>query len=985
MKLILAFLLSLIICFETISQPNIPVNGPKNVVPKYAAYVHVTLYTDYQTIISDATIIVKDGQIVQVGSGITIPKEARVYEGKGKIIYPAFIDLYTDYGIQFKPEKKDINDNQMVSSKPGAFAWNEAIRSEINASELFRYDENKAKMYRESGFGAVVSGLQDGICRGTSALVYTASKPERELIMVPKVSAGYSFSKGTSSQPYPSSLAGVIALLRQTFYDAQWYKSQSDEKNFTLEAFNGLQILPAIFSVDNKLDILRAQKIATEFKKGFLYKGAGDEYQRLEEIKQTNSALIVPVNFPKPFDIDNEDAANRISTTDLKHWEMAPSNLNALQKAGVVFAITFKGCEKPADFLRNIRKAVRYGLDEKAALKALTFTPASLIKQESRIGSLKPGMAANFIVTDGNIFHKNTRILECWSAGERSLLQETETSQLLGLYQLSGTNYHQLKITGNEQKYTVYVYGKDTLKSTLVKENQVYQSTFKRNNQFVVLSIWTKELDTTTRKSQVTIWNGKLMDSISTYFTATYISEVKPDSAKKDSVTNITAGINLYPFTDYGYKEIPKKEKVLFRNATIWTNEKDSILYESDLLIDNGKIKSVGKNIQADGATVIDATGKFLTSGIIDEHSHIALTRGVNEGTQAVTSEVRMGDAISSEDINIYRQLAGGVVASQLLHGSANPIGGQSAMIKLRWGNIPELLKVEGADGFIKFALGENVKQSNWGDRAVFRYPQTRMGVEQTDLDAFTRAKEYRLKKSNHIDLELEALVEILDEKRFITCHSYVQSEINMLMHLGDSMGFKVNTFTHILEGYKVADKMKAHGAGASTFADWWAYKYEVMEAIPYNAAILNRMGIITAINSDDAEMGRRLNQEAAKTIKYGGVSEMDAWKMVTLNPAKLLHLDSKMGSIKTGKDADVVLWSDNPLTVYAKVLYTFVDGTCYYSEQKDKESKEYIQKERWRIMQKMMAEKQEGEKTEKKISTHEEEYHCDTETDYGN
>jgi hypothetical protein len=255
------------------------------------------------------------------------------------------------------------------------------------------------------------------------------------------------------------------------------------------------------------------------------------------------------------------------------------------------------------------------------------------------------------------------------------------------------------------------------------------------------------------------------------------------------------------------------------------------------------------------------------------------------------------------------------------------------------------------------------------------------MGVEQVFFDAFIRAKEYEQKLTSDPntkkDIELDALVEILHKKRFITCHSYVQSEINMLMHVADSMGFKVNTFTHILEGYKVADKMKTHGVNASTFADWWAYKFEVMEAIPYNASIMNKMGLNVAINSDDPEMGRRLNQEAAKTIKYGNVSEEDAWKMVTLNPAKMLHLDNKLGSIKIGKDADLVLWNDNPLSVYAKPEYTFVDGFCFFSLEKDKLLRDELKKERQRLIQKLISAKQNGEKVEKKVSHDEEEYHC--------
>jgi imidazolonepropionase-like amidohydrolase len=385
-----------------------------------------------------------------------------------------------------------------------------------------------------------------------------------------------------------------------------------------------------------------------------------------------------------------------------------------------------------------------------------------------------------------------------------------------------------------------------------------------------------------------------------------------------------------------------------------------------------------------------------LTPGIIDEHSHIALF-SVNEGADASSAEVRMADVINPDDINIYRQLSGGVTTAQLLHGSANPIGGQSCLIKLRWGKSPQEFKYEKAPGFIKFALGENVKHSNGLNPDQVRFPQTRMGVEQLYYDYFTRATAYKKQfadftklapkeiEKNKItsprkDLDLEALAEILDGNRFITCHSYVQSEINMLMHVADSMKFKVNTFTHILEGYKLADKMKAHGANASTFADWWAYKLEVMDAIPHNAAMLTKAGVNTAINSDDAEMGRRLNQEAAKSIKYGGLTEIQALKLITLNPAKMLHIDDKVGSIKVGKVADLVLWSDNPLSIYTKVNTTIIDGQIYYDKDEDAKLREDIKKERARIIAKLIVEKNKGAKVIKPQPKKQNRFHCDTE-----
>ena len=339
---------------------------------------------------------------------------------------------------------------------------------------------------------------------------------------------------------------------------------------------------------------------------------------------------------------------------------------------------------------------------------------------------------------------------------------------------------------------------------------------------------------------------------------------------KKDKSDKIVLGDTVaktwFPNLAYGFESAPEQQSVIIKNATLWTNEESGIIDKSTIVIKEGKIIFVGRGNypKPPGAKIIDAQGKHVTSGIIDEHSHIAISKGVNEGGQANSAEVSIGDVVNPKDINIYRQLSGGVTASQLLHGSANPVGGQSALIKLKWGFTAEDMLIDNAPKFIKFALGENVKQSNWGPGT--RFPQTRMGVEQMYYDAFTRAKVYAKEWSDfkngitsvepRKDLELEVMNEILASERFVTCHSYVQSEINMLMHVADSMGFAINTFTHILEGYKLADKMVEHGVGGSTFSDWWAYKHEVNEAIPYNAALMNEQGVVVAINSDDAEMG---------------------------------------------------------------------------------------------------------------------------------
>ena len=471
-----------------------------------------------------------------------------------------------------------------------------------------------------------------------------------------------------------------------------------------------------------------------------------------------------------------------------------------------------------------------------------------------------------------------------------------------------------------------------------------------------------------------------------------HFNEATKDKKKTKKESNQPSPVAVtYPNNGFGFSSLPTAQNTLFKNATVWTNEAEGILENADVWVENGKIKAVGQNLTAPGAIEIDATGKHLTSGVIDEHSHIGAS-SINEGGHNSSAEVTIEDVINPDDINLYRNLSGGVTTLQILHGSANPIGGRSAIIKPRWGEDADGLLYKGAAPFIKFALGENVKQSNWSSYA--RFPQTRMGVEQVFVDYFQRAKEYQTawKKYNTLgrktkaktlapryDLEMETLVEILEGKRFISCHSYVQSEINMLMKVAERFGVTINTFTHILEGYKVADKMKEHGVGGSTFSDWWAYKFEVNDAIPYNGAIMHSQGLTVAFNSDDSEMSRRLNQEAAKAVKYGGVSEEDAWKFVTLNPAKLMHIDDQVGSVKVGKSADLVLWNNHPMSIYAVAEKTMIEGVFYYELDRATAQVEKIQQERNQLIQQMVEAKNGGAPTQKTPKKQAREFHCET------
>ena len=1019
-QLPLAVVLALLVHQAQAQPGTYPRNGVFDQRPGTFAFTHATLFTDYQTQISDATLLVQDGKVVAAGPAgkVKIPAGAVVQDLRGKYIYPGLVDVYTSYGVPETkaPERQGRRTGpQFESQKTGAYNWNQAIHPEVNAAEQFKINADQATAYRALGFGAVLTQQPDGIMRGTAALVsLNTNRREQEVMLLEKAATGLSFDKGSSTQDYPGSLMGSIALLRQTYLDAQWnQRNPRREQNLSLQALTQQRALPAIFQVSDKLSALRADLVGDEAGQQYIIKGRGDEYQRLNDLKATGATFVVALNFPDAYNVEDVYDALRIPLEDLKHWELAPANAARLSQAGVPFVLTAADLKDKKKFLPNLRKAAQYGLSEAAALRALTETPARLLRAQDRIGALKPGMEANFIVCSARFLAEDNVLLDNWVQGERYQLS-TVPADYRGVYSLK---------IGDQPEGRFLIQGKpeapelkivptagDTIRGNVTVTSDLATVVFNPSDKqkgkgakapaapkpdaapgSVRLSGYY------TQEGRVFQGDGLLADGTPVKWRAVRQEEASR-AARRDSAKATpppVLGSVLFPFAAYGRAEMPSQQATLIKNATVWTSEAAGKLENTDVLLVNGKISKIGKGLALpNGGRSIDGTGKHLSPGIIDEHSHIAVAGGVNEGTQAVTSEVRVSDVVDNEDVGIYRDLAGGVVAAQLLHGSANPIGGQSALVKMRWGATPEAMKIAGAPGFIKFALGENVKQSNWGELNVLRFPQTRMGTEQVFVDAFTRAKEYekdlaaynKLSKSKQQktegprrDLELEALVEILNRQRFITCHSYVQSEINMLLGVADRLGFKVNTFTHILEGYKVADKMKAHGVNASTFSDWWAYKNEVRDAVPYNAAIMTRAGLNVAINSDDAEMSRRLNQEAAKTVKYGGLTEEEALRLITINPAKMLHLDDRMGSIKEGKDADVVLWNDNPLSVYAKPEYTFVDGRELFSLTADAALRADIQKERQRIVQAMLAAKKGGAPTQSASSKAQGLWHCDT------
>ncbi|NND63786.1 MAG: amidohydrolase family protein [Flavobacteriaceae bacterium] len=980
-KFLLLLLCSLIVNISN-AQDYFPNNsGVKEENNNYTVFTNAKIYISPTQIIDQGTLVIQNGKVVASGKSVNIPSNSNITDLKGAWIYPSFIESYSGFGLE-KPKRKERGRSPQYEASRTGFYWNDHIMPEFDGISKFKYNQKKAEEMRKAGFGVVNTHLMDGIARGTGVLVALNDNGDNsERILEDTSGQFFSFSKSvTSRQSYPTSLMGAMALLRQMYYDMDWYeKGNATTKDRSLEAMIENKNLISFFEAGNKGNNVRADKIGDMFNKNYVIVGGGDEYESIESIKQTNANYIIPVNFPAAFDVSDPYYSRYLSIEDMREWNQAPQNPKVLAENGVNFSLTTHELKKVSDFHKNIRKAIQYGLTESQALAALTTIPASMLGQTSTLGTLENGKHANFLITSGNIFDEKTEIYENWVQGKKHQISDMTLKDIRGDYKLaSGGKTYDLKISGEVTKPKIEVkLGDVKFDSKISYKNDWVTFSF-QNDSTKIMNRATASVNRTSNNiaGHLVMANGN-----ETTFLARKVAEMedeKKDESKEIEVPEIVP--ITYPNVGYGFATKPRSQDMLFKNATVWTSEQDGILESTDVLVKNGKISKIGKNLSAGGATVIDATGKHLTAGIIDEHSHIAAL-SINEAGHNSSAEVSIEDVVDAEDIDIYRNLAGGVTSIQILHGSANPIGGRSAILKLKWGEDAKGLIYDNSPKFIKFALGENVKQSNW--QSFNRFPQTRMGVEQTFVNYFNRAKEYDAKKKSgkpyRYDEEMEVLAEILNGERFISCHSYVQSEINMLMKVAEMFNFRVNTFTHILEGYKVADKMKEHGVGGSTFSDWWAYKYEVNDAIPYNAAIMAAEGVTVAINSDDSEMSRRLNQEAAKSVKYGGMSEEEAWKMVTINPAKLLHLDERVGSIKEGKDADLVLWNDHPMSVYAKAEKTIIEGKVYFDLNADLAKRNAIKAERAKLIKMMAEEKNGGGKTrppKKKDKIH---FHCET------
>lgn len=982
-KILGATLACTLVCALAWADQTSPVIGLHHKTPNLIAFTNATIHSSPGQVLKNATLVIENGQIKSVAANGKPPAGASQIDLRGYTVYPGFIDTYSEYGIKFDYPEAERNGPVYRIDRIGGNAANGAIHAQRKWSQHFAPSSEKAKEFLSKGFTSVQSAKLDGLLQGRAMTVSLADGIANDLIYKAQSQHFGSFDKGSSPQNYPSSLMGSIALLRQTFSDANWYQTakgkinlQDGEKiefNAALAALAEIEHQGLVFSTDNEQSLLRAAKLASQFDIDLTLVGSGFEYARLDEISQLDAKLIMPLAFADKPELGAAQGRD-ISLADLRHWERNPGNLAVLENTKLKFAITSHGI-KSDKFLPNLRRAIRHGLSEEKALAALTTVAAEIAGIATKAGQIKPGFIADLVITKGNIFDDG-KIVSVWTQGQKHQLINANHIAISGEYNLiSHQNNKRLNLSfelGEKEPKVIVKHADKKLEVSNIEQDAdtvsfVLNEDVNGVNQPIRYHLWQDPSSENLTGQQIDV-NQQQRDIIATIATTT-TEKVEDAQAAPEYLSQLS-----WPNRAFGQTSLPKSQRIHFKNATVWTSEDEGILEHSDVIIANGKFVKIGRKLETpSGYQVIDATGKHITAGIIDEHSHIAISRGVNEGTEAITAEVKIGDVINPDDIHIYRSLAGGTTTAQLLHGSANPIGGQAQIIQLKWGESAQNMKLTQAPGSIKFALGENVKQSNWGADYSSRYPQTRMGVEALLKDAFQHANEYQQSKQRwnelghtakqhtapvRTDYRLDTLVEVLASQRHIHVHSYVQSEILMFMRLAESFGFKVATFTHILEGYKLADEMSKHGAGGSTFADWWAYKFEVYDAIPQNACLMTQRGVLTSINSDSNDLQRRLNQEAAKSITYCDMSPTEAWKMITINPAKQLKIDHLVGSIKVGKQADFAIWDHDPLSVYARAEQTWINGRKYFDLASDRALRQSQRKEKASLLAKLISDK---------------------------
>ena len=865
--------------------------------------------------LENATVILRDGIIEAVGRDVKPPSDARIWNASNSVIYAGFIDPYLSItgtnapvatthvdpigGLTSGVNFLGVESQEKVRLQPGAGYEVTSVTPQARVATGYTPYAKTLETLRELGFTAGNVVPNKGILRGSSAFVNLSDAPPNEAILRADTHQHIAFE---SQEVYPKSLMGTIAVVRQTFADARHYVLDQADYRAKPTARKRPDLNPAL---DALAPVLNRQTTVV-FEPGSVL--MGDRAGQLARELGLNFAVVGRGHEWRRPDLMKAVNAPFIMPLNLPSAPKLPDEDDWLDVS--------------LDQLRHWDWAAEN---------------AAMLRQQGLEVAL-----TTHALGDRKVFRKNLRLAIDRGLSERDALAALTTvpAKLCGVADRLGT------------------IEKGKIANLTVVEGAGYFDA-----EAKVKQVWIDGVVFETQPPKPAI--VKAIPAKPAEPKAEAKDTKKADAEKKKAELTALQKQRLAQPPNASRGPLAAPKSVLIRNATVWTCGPQGTLTNASVLIVGGKVQQVGyfkAQLSAD-TLVIDAAGQHLTPGLIDCHSHTAILGGVNEGSLPSTAMVRIADVVNSETENLYQQLAGGLTMANLLHGSANPIGGQNSVIKLRFGAGPEGLKFTNAPGGIKFALGENVKQSNWGEKNTTRFPQSRMGVPTFYVNRFTAARQYLDDWADYTrkggvpprtNLELEALGEILNGTRRIHCHSYRGDEIIAFLRVCESFGVRVATLQHVLEGYKVADEIARHGAGGSCFTDWWGFKFEVFDAIPYAGSLMHARGVNVSFNSDSSELARRMYLEAAKAVKYGGTSETEALKFVTLNPAKQLGVDQWVGSLEPGKDADFALWSKSPLAYDTVCEQTWIEGRKYFDRAAAAERATTLAKERTDLIAKV-------------------------------
>ena len=949
-----------------------PVTGLRDNSTGYHALVGARVVTAPGQVLNNATIVVRNGLITAVGAGLSAPAGARVWDLKGLTVYPGFIDAHADLGGDAPPQGGDV----------GPTHWNPQVRAWFSTTANLKDDSTRRTALRSLGFGTALAVPRQGIFRGTASVVSLGDAGVRERVLRPDLAQAIGFQRSFAlGGMYPNSAMGTVALMKQTLMDAEWYirawgtyetggrstlpPETSEALSALGKAVQGKQ--PVLFQTDSEEEYLRAFKLAADYKLTPWFRGSGQEYRLIDVLKGRAQPLVLPLNFPDAPTVSSPEAALNVTLADLRHWYLAPTNPSQLAAAGVPFAITADGLSSLAQFLPNLRTAVARGLAPDKALAALTTVPASWLGIERTHGTIAPGKAANFVVSEGDLFTEESSVRDVWVQGRQYGVTRPPQIDPRGTWTITSDDAGTfktatLRLDGplNRIRGTVEMPGRRPVPTTSVRiiaETGRLEASFPGEPLGLEGALLlTGSVVDTTFFGWLSLPNGTDARYRGSR-TEAYEGPARGTVAVKVPKIDLPF---IRPSMEFGRTSQPVQPATLVvRNATVWTQGPQGRLDNADLLVQAGKVVRVGQKLTAPaGAIEVDATGKHVTPGLIDPHTHSGVS-AVNESGFAIVPEVQMGDVITHNNIWFYRQLAGGLTTTMIKHGSANPIGGENVYVKTRWGSLPDDYKILNAPRTVKFALGENPK------RSPTRYPNTRMGVQEIIRDHFLAARDFEKEWKSwektktgippRKDLRMEAVLDILNQKLLVSSHGYRADEFLALVRLAEEFNFRIQTLQHGVEAYKIASELKKSGVAAIVWSDWGAFKLEAYDATSYNARLLMEAGVVTSLHSDDAEISTRMNWEAGKLLR-SGVDEIMALSTVTNQSAKAIAIDSRVGSLEAGKDADFVIWNGNPLSQFTKAEQTWVDGRKYFSLDEDKVLRADIAKQRAQLIQAVLA-----------------------------